>query len=94
MMVRECRAVSGDMYSNWKTVKMIGDAVQALHGVGMMYDNKQKTRAEHLMIHGALYRSAICFASLRSSHLPNFCAVKKAISPETARHSRTIILGG
>ena len=66
------------MYSNWKTVKMIGDAVQALHGVGMMYDNKQKTRAEHLMIHGALYRSAICFASLRSSHLPNFCAVKKA----------------
>ena len=78
MMVRECRAVSGDMYSNWKTVKMIGDAVQALHGVGMMYDNKQKTRAEHLMIHGALYRSAICFASLRSSHLPNFCAVKKA----------------
>ena len=59
-------------------MKMIGDAVQALHGVGMMYDNKQKTRAEHLMIHGALYRSAICFASLRSSHLPNFCAVKKA----------------
>ena len=67
------------MYSRRKTVKMIGDAVQALLGVGMPYNGKQKTRAEHLMIHSALCRRALCFASLRSSHLPNFCAVKKAV---------------
>lgn len=68
MMVQECREVSGHMYSRPKTVKMIGDAVQALHGVGMMYDNKQKTRAEHLMMHSALCRRALCFASLRCAH--------------------------